>query len=180
MKTIIIRSIIMTLVFYPLVMKAQVNKVDNFFSKYSELDGFTSVEITKGLFELFAQIDESDSGFADFQKAVSRLESLKLLACSSKEGDSETKVKFQADVRNSIPFSEFKQLMVVKDKDANVNFYAKNNNQIITEMLMSVDGPDEAVLLYLKGNIDLNHIARLGKAMNLEGMSHLGMMKPGK
>ena len=69
--------------------------------------------------------------------------------------------------------------MVVKDKDANINFYVKNSNQIITEMLMSVDGPDEAVLMYLKGNIDMNRIAKLAKAINLEGMNHLGVIKPG-
>ncbi|MBM3437245.1 MAG: DUF4252 domain-containing protein, partial [Bacteroidetes bacterium] len=134
----------------------------------------------KGLFELFAEIDADDPEFDDFQKAVSGLESLKLIAYSTENGSKELKDKFQADVKSSIPFSEFKELMIVKDKDANVNFYGKNNGQIVTEMIMSVDGPDEAVLLHLKGNIDLNHIAKVGKSMNLSGISRLGMMKPGK
>jgi hypothetical protein len=180
MKTLILNSMILLLLILPFIMNAQENKVDNFFTKYSDQEGFTSVEITKGLFELFSEIDADDPEFDDFQKAVSGLESLKLIAYSTENGSKETRERFGADVKNSIPFSEFKELMVVKDKDANVNFYAKNNQQVVSEMLMVVDGPDEAVLLYLKGNIDLNHIAKLGKSMNLSGISHLGMMKHGK
>jgi hypothetical protein len=179
MNTSIFKSISLVLAALPFFMDAQTSKVDQFFIKYSQLEGYTSVEITKGLFELFTEIDADDPDFEDFQKAVSGLESLKLLSCSSEDGNAGLKAKFQSDVKSSIPFSEYKELMVVKDKDANINFYAKNSNQIITEMLMSVDGPDEAVLLYLKGNIDLNRIAKLAKAINLEGMNHLGVIKPG-
>ena len=74
-------------------------------------------------------------------------------------------------------FKDFKELMVVKDADANINFYAKSDKQIITEMVMVVDGKDEAVLLSLFGNLDLNYVAKLGTAMNMGGMEHLGKMK---
>ena len=78
---------------------------------------------------------------------------------------------------SSIPFSEYKELMVIRDSDANVNFYAKNNQQVITEMIMVVDGKDEAVILSMTGNIDLNYVAKLGKSMNLDGMNYLEKMK---
>jgi hypothetical protein len=161
----------------PLISLAQKSSVDSFFSKYSDQDGYTSVEISKGLFELFAEIDADDPEFGDFQKAVEGLESLKLLAYSTEKGTLEAKEKFHSDMMNSIPFKEFKELMVIKDSDANVNFYAKNNQQIITEMIMVVDGKDEAVILCLTGNINLNYVAKLGKSMNLEGMNYLEKMK---
>jgi hypothetical protein len=89
----------------------------------------------------------------------------------------ETKERFYEDVMSSIPFKDFKELMVIKDRDANVNFYAKSSGSIISEMIMVVDGDDEAVLLSLTGNLDLNYVAKLGKSMNLSGMHHLGKMK---
>lgn len=180
MKNRVFQTILWVIMFVPGILVAQNDKVSSFFTKYSEQEGFTSIEVTKGLFELFAEIDADDPEFDDFQKAVSGLESLRLIAYSTQDGSKEIKDKFLADIKSSIPFGEYKELMVVKDKDANVNFYGKNEAQVVTEMIMKVDGPEEAVLLYLQGNIDLNHIAKVGKSMNLEGISRLGLMKPGK
>ena len=177
MKSTILKSVLTVLFTMPLILLAQKSSVDSFFSRYSDQEGYTSVEVTKGLFELFAEIDADDPEFEDFQKAVGGLESLKLLAYSTEKGNLETKEKFHKDIMSSIPFSEYKELMVIKDSDANVNFYAKNNAQIITEMIMVVDGKDEAVLLSMTGNIDLNYVAKLGKSMNLEGMNYLEKMK---
>ncbi len=177
MKNTILRFAITIILVAPLLTTAQNSAVDNFFNRYSDQDGYTSVEVTKGLFELFAEIDADDPEFEDFQKAVSGLESLKLLVCSLEKGGEENKDKFYKDILNSIPFKEYKELMVIRGSDANVNFYAKNNQQIITEMVMVVDGKDEAVLLSMTGNIDLNYVAKLGKAMDLEGMNYLQKMK---
>jgi hypothetical protein len=177
MKSTIFKSVLMIVLAVPLISLAQKSQVDSFFSRYSDQEDYTSVEVSKGLFELFAEIDADDPEFADFQKAVEGLESLKLLVYSSEKGSKETKDKFYKDIMSSIPFSEYKELMVIRDSDANVNFYAKNNQQVITEMIMVVDGKDEAVILSMTGNIDLNYVAKLGKSMNLDGMNYLEKMK---
>ena len=161
----------------PVTLLAQKGPVDKLFSKYSGEDGFTSVDIAKGLFELFSEIEADDPEFDEFQKAVEGIESLRLLAYSIKDGAENLKEKFYDDIKSSIPFDEYKELMVVKDKDANINFYAKSDKQVITEMLMVVDGDDEAVLLSLIGNIDLNNVAKLGSTMKLGGMEYLGKMQ---
>lgn len=177
MKRTMIKTVIAILFALPMISLAQKSPIDSFFSKYADQDGFTSVEVTKGLFELFAEIDADDPEFEDFSKAVAGLESLKLLAYSTEKGSVEAKEKFYNDIVKSIPFSEYKELMVIKDSDANVNFYAKNSQQIITDMVMVVNGKDEAVLLCMTGNIDLNYVAKLGKSMNFEGMDYLQKMK---
>jgi hypothetical protein len=177
MKTKALKSVLIMVLVLPLFSFAQKSAVDSFFSKYSDQEGYTSVEVSKGLFELFAEIDADDPEFEDFKKAVSGLESLKLIAYSTEKGNQETKEKFHQDILSSIPLKDYKELMVIKDSDANINFYAKNNQQVITDMIMIVNGKDEAVLLSLNGNIDLNYVAKLGKSMNLEGMDYLEKMK---
>lgn len=177
MKIKVLKSVLIMAMMLPLFSMAQKNAVDSFFSKYSDQEGYTSVEVSKGLFELFAEIDADDPEFEDFKKAVSGLESLKLIAYSAEKGNPETREKFHQDILSSIPFRDYKELMVIKDSDANINFYAKNNQQVITDMIMVVNGKDEAVLLSLTGNIDLNYVAKLGKSMNLEGMNYLEKMK---
>ncbi len=160
----------------PFNLSAQESKVDKIFDKYSDAEGFTSVDIAKGLFELFANIDANDPDFDEFQQAVKGLESLRLLAYSTKDGNMEKKSSFHSDLVNNIPYNDYQELMTVKDSKANINFYSKSDRSIITEMLMVVSGPEDEVLLNLKGNIDLKHIAKLGSSMNLGGMDYLSKM----
>ncbi|MCD4789719.1 MAG: DUF4252 domain-containing protein [Bacteroidales bacterium] len=180
MKKTVLKITVLLFAFLPIVALAQKSPVDKLFDKYSGQDGFTSVDVAKGLFELFSEIDAEDEDFEDFQKAVEGVEKLRLLACSDDEGEKNLKNNFYNDIMSSIPFDEYKVLMLVKDDDNDVKFYAKNDNQVITEMLMVVDGDDEVVLLSLTGNIDLNHVAKLGSSMKLGGMEHLSKMKKSK
>jgi hypothetical protein len=162
----------------PFTVAGQSAQVSEIFEKYTDFDGFTSVDVSKGLFELFAEIDAEDPEFDDFKKAIEGLESLKLLAYSLEEGkgDEATKDQFIRDVKQNIPFSDYQELMVVKDSDALINFYAKSEKQIIKEMIMIVDGKDEAVLLSLYGDLDLNYMAKLSKGMDMGGMHYLNKM----
>lgn len=161
--------------FIALSQNADVNKL---FDKYSGEEGFTSVDVSAGLFELFAEIDSDDPEFDDFQNALKGLESLRLLQYSVKEenGNIEEMNTFYKDIKSTVPFDEFKELMIIRDKDANVNFYAKSEKQIVKEMVMIVESPDEVVLLSLFGDLDLNYIGKLGSAMNMGGMKYLGNM----
>jgi len=181
MKHTTLKITVILLLFVPVIVFGQKSAVDNLFDKYSSQDGFTSVDVSKGLFELFAEIEADDPEFEDFQKAVDGVETLRLIAYSTKDSENgnnvESKDQFYKDVMSSIPFKDFKELMVIKDNDANVNFYAKSSGSIISEMIMVVDGDDEAVLLSLTGNLDLNYVAKLGKSMDIGGMQHLEKMK---
>lgn len=174
----LIKITLIALALLPVLGYSQSDDVAAIFQKYDEVDGFTSINVSKGLFELFAEIEADDPEFDDFKKAVEGLESLKLLAYSLEEGegDEATRQKFVDDMKNSISFDGYEKLMVVRDSDANIDFYAISDKQIIKEMVMVVDGKDEAVLLSLYGNLDLNYVAKLGKGMNIGGMEHLHKM----
>jgi len=185
MKNNTLKIAIVLFLLVPVIVFGQTSAVDALFDKFTSQDGFTSVDVNKGLFELFAEIEADDPEFEDFQKAIDGVESLRLIAYSINDNDEdsdntlEAKEQFYKDVMSSIPFSDFKELMVIKDNDANVNFYAKSSGSVINEMIMVVDGKNEAVLLSLTGDLDLNYVAKLGKSMDIGGMQYLGKMKKG-
>jgi hypothetical protein len=162
----------------PCFVAGQSEQVAQLFDKFSDIEGFTSVDVSKGLFELFAEIEADDPDFDDFKKAIEGLESLKLLAYSLEEGRGDARVKsdFVSEINKTISFKDYQELMVIKESDAKINFYAKSDKQVIKEMIMFVDGSDEAVLLSLYGNIDLNYMAKLAKGMNMGGMEYLNRM----
>ncbi len=178
MKHSIIKLTVVLVFVLPLMGFGQSEQVAKIFDKFSGIDGFTSVDISKGLFELFAEIEADDPEIDDFKKAIEGLESLKLLAYSLEDGKGDVNVKenFINEIKNTISFTDYEELMVVKDKDVKINFYAKSKKQVISEMIMVVDGDDEAVLLSLYGDLDLNYVAKLGKGMNMGGMEYLHKM----
>ena len=61
-------------------------------------------------------------------------------------------------------------------KDNKINFYSKSEKDHISELLMIVDGNEDAVVLSMVGNIDLSRIAKLGSALDMGGMKYLGKM----
>jgi hypothetical protein len=70
--------------------------------------------------------------------------------------------------------------MVVKDKDSNVRFYAREVNNKIAELLLVVGGKDGkgSALISIQGDdIDMKNISKLGSAMHVEGMENLEKMK---
>ena len=179
MKHTIIKTLLAILFLLPAWSFAQDKAIAKIFDEYSGKSGYTSVDISKGLFQLFAQLEADDPEFDDLQKALDGLESLRLVAYSIEgdKGTTEEKNSFVSNIKSTVPFDEFKELMVVRDGDDKINFYAKSEGQIITEMIMLVDGADKAVFLSLFGVIDLKHIAKLGSTMDLGGMEYLGKMK---
>ncbi|MCB0804387.1 MAG: DUF4252 domain-containing protein [Bacteroidales bacterium] len=174
-----VKFLMIVLMAVPFATVAQKSGANSIFERYSGKDGYTSVDINKGLFELFAEIDADDPEFDDFQKAIEGVESMRLIAYQIEEdkGNIEEKERFINDIRSNVTLDEFEELLVVKDKDANINFYAISSGSVIREVLMIVDGANEAVLLSLYGDIDLKHIAKLGSTMDLGGMEYLGKMK---
>jgi hypothetical protein len=63
--------------------------------------------------------------------------------------------------------------MVIKEKDQDVKFYAKEEKGRVIELLLVVGGKDENVLISIQGDIDMKNISKLAKTMQIEGMENL-------
>ncbi len=176
MKKVFVNFTMFALAITPLLLSAQESKVTDFFDRYSDNDNYTSVEVAKGLFELFANIDSDDKDFEEFQKAIEGIEKLRLLSYSTENGNMAEKERFYNDIKTSIPFDQYDELMIVKKPDATINFYSKGGGRNISELLMVVDGKTDVILLSITGNIDLKHLAKFGSSMNLDGLNYLGEM----
>jgi hypothetical protein len=72
-----------------------------------------------------------------------------------------------------LPRNEYEELMVVKDSESDVIFLAREEGGVIVELLLIVSGDDDNALIAITGEIDLNTIAKLSKAMNIDGMEEL-------
>jgi hypothetical protein len=145
--------------------------VDKLFDKYSGTEGFTTVYITKYMFDLFRDM-ENNEGDKEMEEVISRLNSIKILATDD-DPDTKTSINLYDEVLKILPKSEYKELMVIKEKNENVMFLVKEENKKVTELLLLVGSPDENAVISIQGDIDMKNISRIAKSMNIEGMDKL-------
>jgi hypothetical protein len=123
------------------------------------------------MFGLFANLDSEDQEDQELLEAISKVKGLRIIArdeISTEQANALYKEAFQL-----IPMNKYDELMTVKDKDNDMKFLIKEENGIITELLMVIHGNTEFFLLSLIGDIDLKQISRLSQSMSIDGFEHL-------
>ncbi len=172
MKTI---ALILGFIAFSLGMNAQ-SIIDEYYDKYSGAEGFTSVYISKYMFEMFAENQENLEMEDEIEEIISQLDGIKILLT---DDDPATKVPINLynEVMKQLPSSSYKEIMVVKEDDQNVNMYVREEKGKVAELLMVIGGGDENIVMSIQGNIDMKNIAKLAKSMNIEGMENLEMIE---
>ncbi|MFH1319539.1 MAG: DUF4252 domain-containing protein [Bacteroidota bacterium] len=166
------------LILVPFLIQAQTTPMDALFDKYSGEEGYTSVYISKYMFELFAKIVDEEED-KEFKEVVGGLNSIKILATDEKAGAKQNK-EFYKEILNSLSEIDYKELMIVKDGAEEVKFLIHEKDGKISGLVMVVGGEDESVLISMDGNIDLKNISKLSKSMNISGMEHLDKIEKNK
>lgn len=158
---------------------AQNAAIDKLFDKYSGKDGFTTVFISQYMFDMFKDVETNDK---EFDELVKNLKSIRILTVDKSSPNAPKNINFFTEIAKSIPMKDYKELMVIKQKDQDVKFLVKEDKGKIAELLLISGGRDN-VFICIQGLIDIKSIAKLSKSMNIEGMKPLenvGKDKPAK
>jgi len=163
------KKVILNLIFLlsPFIILAQKTPVDELFDKYSGKEGFTSVYITSYMFSMFTDVETDDPEFDELMK---NLKAIKILATDETYNGN---ANFYKEIIDKLPMSQYKELMVIKEKDQDVKFLINEKDGKIIELLLIAGGKDENALISIQGNIDLKNISKLSKSMQIEGLKHL-------
>ena len=153
---------------------AQNKAIDRVFDKYSGKEGFTTVYISKYMFSMFANMDGvEDDEIKELQEIFGKLTGIKILAVDDPSVLGEG-VNFYDEIMKDLPRDRYEELMVVKDSESDVIFLAREEGGVIVELLLVVGGEgDSNVLIAIIGEVDLNSISKLSKAMDIEGLEEL-------
>ncbi len=152
---------------FPFFLFAQNTPVDELFDKYSGKEGFTSVYITSYMFSMFSDVETNDP---EFDALMENLKGIKILATDETyQGNA----NFYTEIIDKLPKKDYKELMVIKEKDQDVKFLINEKDGKIIELILIAGGKDENALISIQGNIDLKNISKLAKTMQIDGLEHL-------
>ena len=156
MKKIIVLSILM--------LSVATFAQSSVFDKFDAMDDVTTGVITKEAFKMASKFGGNSPEAKEYVEMVKDLNNLKVYTT-----ENSGIAKQMGDVVNLyLKSSKLVELMRVKDKDANVKIFIKSgkDENHVSELLMFVSdmqnkGNQEAVILSLTGDIDLNKISKI-------------------
>ena len=164
--------LIFALILPAFILQAQNSALDKLFEKYSGAEGFTTVYISKAMFEMFADLDTTPKDRDEMQQTIGKLSGIRILAVEDPE-KIPAGFNLYNEVMNATKNFKYEELMVVKDEGSNVKFLIQKKGVKISELLLIVGGKDNNVAISIQGDIDLKSISKLSKVMNIEGMNQL-------
>jgi len=164
MKKIITISLMLAI---PVILLAQNPAIDKLFNKYQGKDGFTTVLINKEIFKMISSAEKKEQ---TLDEPLDKISGIKIL---TQENDSVMKgLNFYEELKADIDFSDYKELIVVKEKDQDARIVAQEHDGRMTELLIIVGGNDN-VLVWIAGDFTFEELAELSK---INGLEHLNML----
>jgi hypothetical protein len=151
------------------LLNAQTNAIDEFFDKYSEKDGFTTVTISSKLLSLFAGKKNEGSD------VINKLTSIRIL--SVEDSVLNQSVNFYKELGKKLDLSSYEELMVVKEGQDVTKFLIRQKGDIISELLMITGGPGNNTLISIKGDLDLKSLSELSKDTGIDELKDLEKIK---
>ncbi|RLD90019.1 MAG: hypothetical protein DRJ09_05500 [Bacteroidetes bacterium] len=161
----------------PMVVNAQETAMDKFYEKYAAEKGFTGVSVSPEMFEMLAsmQVNDSTGQMEEAHQMMKQLTRLKMLSYEPQPGVKMFPLIEKA--RKALKIDSYTEMMTVQDDGETIKFYVKKSGDKVSELLMTLQGEGQEVVLDIAGNIDMKSVAQLGQMMNMKGMGNLSKMK---
>jgi len=153
MKHSIILITIALFLSFPTVIQAKTFDFD----KMAEMEGVTSVHISKAMFRLLSGMGIKADGI-DLQSVMPKLESLQIITCEKPEII--PLLKKEAEVFSTK--EGYEELMRVKEDDSHTIILQKQHEDKPNEyVLVNIEGNEEFNLILMKGTLTLEELQQM-------------------
>lgn len=133
----------------------------SFFDKYAEMEGVSSVYITKSMLSLFPKGQTSVNG-VNIGNIASRLDNIQIL--SADEQPIIDKLRKETSVINTR--NGYEELMRVRQDGEKTTIYFKNGKKDKKEFVLLLDEKDEFTIISIVGDLTLQEIQGIINAEN--------------
>ena len=133
----------------------------SFFDKYAEMEGVTSVYITKSMLSLFPKGQTSVNG-VNIGNIASRLDNIQIL--SADEQPIIDKLRKETSVINTR--NGYEELMRVREDGEKTTIYFKDGKKDKKEFVLLLDEKDEFIIISIVGDLTLQEIQGIINAEN--------------
>jgi hypothetical protein len=147
----------------------QKDALDDFFSSYSDRDGYTIVNISGNLFGLLKNFDDD----SDLDGLERKITSVRIV--SREGGHHIDSPDFMSDLKGVVKRGRYEELVKVNNPDEDLLFLVKSDRNIIKEILVIASGDNETVI-QIRGNLTKDDVEHLSRNHG-EGLAQLELLE---
>ena len=125
----------------------------SFFDKYAEMDGVTSVYITKSMLSLFPKGQTNVNG-VNIGEIANRLDNIQILSCDKADIVSKLR-KETADINTK---NGYEELMRIREDGEKTTIYFRDKKNEKKEFVLLTDEKDELTIISIVGDLTLEEI----------------------
>ena len=125
----------------------------SFFDKYAEMDGVTSVYITKSMLSLFPKGQTNVNG-VNIGDIANRLDNIQILSCDKADIVSKLR-KETADINTK---NGYEELMRIREDGEKTTIYFRDKKNEKKEFVLLTDEKDELTIISIVGDLTLEEI----------------------
>jgi len=144
---------------------AQPLAINKIYEKYAGEKGFTAIDLTDPsvISSMLSENEKDDK----IEGILNSIKGVQILVYEGDKNKNSQKAKeFKHDIRNIESLSGFKTFLSVNDEDSYVRMMTKKNKKADdSEFLMLVIDDNEIVMIWIKGEIGLKDVKKIGKIM---------------
>jgi hypothetical protein len=142
--------------------RAQTAALNRFIDEHKATPGFTFAYLSQDLFEVVSHVNVEEKDWKQLHRLVRNLGSLRVLA-----GDNIAHgLELYREARALVPESEFDELITVRAEETNVRIWSKDENNVVTDLVLLVGSPEEFVLMCFAGELELSNVADLARLID--------------
>ena len=127
------------------------------FDKYADMDGVTSVYISKAMFLMLSSVTDvtikPNVTGVDLEKMKGKIESMQLVSTEKQDKIAQMRKEF-----SQLITTQHEELMRVKEDNTNVKIYTLMQGDLVKELIMLVDENDTFTAILLNGSFTLKDI----------------------
>lgn len=147
--------------------QAQMNKIDEIFDKYQDVEGLTSVKIGKPMFRMLNNLNIQDDDLAKIKPLLKGINSIQILIFDKSSTDSLNNVSgrhndLSSEIFSAVKKLHFQELMSVNSKGQKIRFLTDDaSSNILNKLVLSITGNTQNVLMLLDGKVNMDDISKL-------------------
>lgn len=150
------------------ILSAQSKTIESFYDQYAEKENATNVTIKGWLLDIATQFTSDENS----KETLSKITKLRVLLME--DGNPVTQNDFY-QLKKGIIKDDFEELLKIRDESSHVDFYIREDNDLITNVLMLVNDQDEFILLSLEGLMKLEDLKNI--KIDTDGAEHFEKIK---
>lgn len=143
---------------------AQNEALNGFIEKYRQDKAFTFAYLSKDLFEVVSKTRVEDQDWKKLHNVVKNIGSLRILAADSIQ----TGRSLFKEALALVPTDEVDELLTVRDGTDDVRIWVKEEDAVVSNLILLVGSPDEFVLVCFTGNLELGNLSELARLFDAE------------